>query len=89
MPGVAGIGNVITLTQAPGAGAAADAISGAFRRDALLAAEALAVKAPRGGLVIVSGTVRSRAAHDPAVAAAWPAPGVTRVEDRIRVQSSP
>jgi osmotically-inducible protein OsmY len=33
--------------------------------------------------------VRSWAAHDHAVAAAWSAPGVTRVDDRIYVQSRP
>jgi osmotically-inducible protein OsmY len=89
VPGVAGIDNAIILTQPAGARDAADAISGALRRDALLAAEALSVEASCGGLVIMSGTVRSWAAHEHAVAAAWSAPGVTRVEDRIRVQSSP
>jgi osmotically-inducible protein OsmY len=89
VPGVAGIDNAITLTQAPGAREAADGIGGAFRRDAVLAADALSVKTSTGGLVIVSGTVSSWVAHDHAVAAAWSAPGVTRVDDRIRVQSSP
>ena len=86
---MAGIDNAITLTQAPDAREAADAISGALRRDAALAAEVRSVEASCGGLVIVSGTVSSRAAHDHAVAAAWSAPGVTQVEDRIRVESSP
>jgi osmotically-inducible protein OsmY len=89
VPGVAGIDNAITLTQAPDAREAADAISAAFGRDAVLAAEVLSVEASYGGLVIVSGTVSSWAAHDHAVAAAWSAPGVTQVEDRIRVGSSP
>ena len=87
VPGVAGIDNAITLTQAPDAREAADAISAAFRRDAVLAAEVLSVEASYGGLVIVSGTVSSWAAHDHAVAAAWSAPGVTRVDARIRVES--
>jgi len=89
VPGVAGIDNAIILTQAPGARDAADAISGAFRRDAVLAADPLWVEASADGLVILSGTVSSWAAHDHAVAAAWSAPGVTQVEDRIRVESSP
>jgi osmotically-inducible protein OsmY len=89
VPGVAGIDNAITLTQAPDARDPADAISGALRRDAVLAAEVLAVKASSGGLVILSGTVSSWAAHDHAVAAAWSAPGVTQVDDRIRVESRP
>jgi len=89
VPGVAGIDNAITLTQAREVRDAADAISGALRRDAVLAAVALSVETSSGGLVIVSGTVGSWAAHDHAVAAAWSAPGVTQVEDRIRVDSSP
>jgi len=36
--------------------------------------------------VVLSGTVRPWAAHDDAVAAAWSAPGVTEVDDRIRVE---
>jgi len=89
VPGVAGIDNAITLTQAPDARDAADAISGAFRRDAVLAAGVPSVETSSGGLVILSGTVSSWAAHDHAVAAAWSAPGVTQVEDRIRVESRP
>ena len=89
VPGVAGIDNAITLTQPPEAQDATDAISGALRRDAMLAADALSVETSSGGLVIVSGTVGSWTAHDHAVAAAWSAPGVTQVEDRIRVESSP
>ena len=89
VPGVAGIDNTIALTQAPDARAAADAIIGAFRRHAVLAADVLSVETSPGGLVILSGTVSSWAAHDHAVAAAWSAPGVTRVNDRIRVESSP
>jgi len=89
VPGVAGIDNAIALTQAPDARAAADAIIGAFRRHAVLAADALSVETSPGGLVILSGTVSSWAAHDHAVAAAWSAPGVTRVDDRIRVGGSP
>jgi len=89
VPGVAGIDNAITLTQALEARDAADAISSAWRRDAVLAADVLTVETSSGGLVIVSGTVGSWAAHDHAVAAAWSAPGVTQVEDRIRVDSSP
>jgi osmotically-inducible protein OsmY len=49
----------------------------------------LSVETSSGGLVIVSGTVSSWAAHDHALAAAWSAPGVTQVEDRIQVGSGP
>ncbi len=89
VPGVTGIDNAITLTQAPAAQAAADAISCAFRRDAVLDADRLSVEAFPGGLVILAGTVGSTAAHDHAVAAAWSAPGVTEVDDRIGVEYAP
>ncbi len=89
VPGVAGIDNATILTQAPDACDAVDAISGAVRRHAVLAADVLSVETSSGGLVILSGTVSSWAAHDHAVAAAWSAPGVTQVDDRIRVESRP
>lgn len=89
VPGVAGIDNAITLTQIPDAGEARDAISAAFRRDAALEADGLSVETSPDGLVILSGTVSCWAAHDHAVAAAWSAPGVTQVADRIRVGGTP
>jgi osmotically-inducible protein OsmY len=89
VPGVTGIHNAIALTQAPDAGAAREAITAAFRRNAALDADVLSVEASSGGLVTLSGTVGSWAAHDQAVAAAWSVPGVTEVEDRIRVESKP
>jgi osmotically-inducible protein OsmY len=89
VPGVAGIDNAVALAQAPGARVAADAISCAFRRDAMLAADGLSVETCSGGLVVLSGTVSSWAAHDHAVAAAWSAAGVTAVDDRIGVEYSP
>jgi osmotically-inducible protein OsmY len=89
VPGVAGIDNAIIVIQAPDARDAADAISGAFRRNAVLAADVLSVETSSGGLVILSGIVSSWAAHDHAVDAAWSAPGVIQVEDRIAVEGSP
>jgi osmotically-inducible protein OsmY len=88
-PGVVGIDNAIALTQAPDAGAAREVITGAFRRNAVLDADVLSVETSSGGLVTLSGTANSWAARDEAVAAAWSAPGVTQVEDRIRVDSRP
>ena len=89
VPGVAGIDNAITLTQTPDAHAARDAIRAAFQRDAALEADGLSVETSPAGLVILSGTVSSWAAHDHVVTAAWSAPGVTQVDDRIRVASGP
>jgi osmotically-inducible protein OsmY len=88
VPGVAGIGNAIAVAEAAGARAASDAISCAFRRDAMLDPDRLSVETFSGGLVILSGTVSSWAAHDHAVAAAWSAAGVTDIDDRIGVEYS-
>jgi osmotically-inducible protein OsmY len=89
VPGVAGINNAIILTQTPDAHGARDAISAAFRRHAALVADGLSVETSSDGLVILSGTVSSWAAHDHAVAAAWSAPGVTQIDDRVRVENTP
>ena len=88
VPGVACIDNAITLAQLD-AGDAGAAIKAAFRRNAVLEADELSIETLPGGLVILSGTVRSWAAHDHAMAAAWSAPGVTQVDDRISVETTP
>jgi osmotically-inducible protein OsmY len=59
-------------------------IENAFKRDAKLDADAVTV-ATSDGTVTLSGGVRSWAEHDAALAAAWAAPGVTDVDDRIYV----
>ena len=89
VPGVTGIGNAIALAEAPDARAAADAISCAFRRDAVLDAARLSAEICPGGRAILSGTVGSWAARDRAVAAAWSAAGVVDVDDRIGVEYVP
>ena len=89
VPGVAGIDNAISLTRTPDAREARDAIRAAFRRDAAIEADGLSVETSSAGLVILSGTVGSWAAHDHALAATWSAPGVVQVDDRIRVESGP
>ncbi|HEX6519733.1 MAG TPA: BON domain-containing protein [Streptosporangiaceae bacterium] len=87
VPGVIDIDNVITLTQTPDAYAAGEVITGAFRRNATLDAHVLSVQTSSGGLVTLSGTVGSWAAHDQALAAAWSVLGVTQVENRIQIES--
>ena len=89
VPGVAGVDNAISLTRTPDAREARDAIRAAFRRDAAIQADGLSVETSSAGLVILSGTVSSWAAHDHALAATWSAPGVVQVDDRIRVESGP
>ena len=85
--GVASVDNAIRLAQADACDAEA-AITAAFRRNAVLEADELSVETFPGGLVILSGTVRSWVAHDHAVAAAWSAPGVVQIDDRISVENT-
>jgi len=61
-----------------------DGIQKAFKRDAKIDADNLTVAAS-DGTVTLSGSVRSWSEHDAAVAAAWAAPGVTTVNDRMTV----
>jgi osmotically-inducible protein OsmY len=86
VPGVRGIRDDITLVPARNATDIAKRIAAAFRRNALLGAGDLSVSTTCFGMVTVSGVVHSWAEHDGAVAAAWAAPGVTEVDDRILVE---
>ncbi|SRR6266540_4020935 len=83
--GVTGVDNEIGVG---GDTRTVDEVSGdiqkAFKRDAKIDADSLAVAAS-GGTVTLSGTVRSWSEHDAALAAAWAAPGVTTVNDRLIV----
>jgi osmotically-inducible protein OsmY len=63
-------------------------IRSALRRDARLDADGLSVET-FDGMVTLSGTVRSWTEHDAALSAAWAAPGVAIVDDRILVVYSP
>jgi osmotically-inducible protein OsmY len=59
-----------------------DAITRALRRSATLEAGKLHVSSSNG-MVTIKGHVRSWLEHDDALAAAWAAPGVKDVRDRI------
>jgi osmotically-inducible protein OsmY len=86
VPGVVDVDDQIILTNAEAkAGDVKQAIEQALQRDAKLDAEGLRVNM-RGSMVMLSGAVGSWGEHDAAVAAAWAAPGVTAVEDRIVVE---
>jgi osmotically-inducible protein OsmY len=83
--GVMDVLDEVELTSPPpDAGDVAHDIEKAFKRSAKLDAEGLVV-ATSNGTVTISGTVRSWSEHDDALAAAWAAPGVRDVEDRITV----
>jgi osmotically-inducible protein OsmY len=85
VPGVLGIEDEITLASAPGDGDIQMAISAAFARSAGLDANCLSVDIPADGMVVLSGAVSSWAEHDEAIATAWSAPGITRLDVRITV----
>ena len=83
--GVTGIENDVYLTSpTPYAGDVKDSIKKAMNRDAKLDAESIGVDT-MNGTAILTGTVRSWAEHDSAVQAAWAAPGVTNVDDRLDI----
>ena len=87
LTGVKGVSNSIRL-QAPATsirtGDVAAKIEAAFRRSAQVDARRINVTAQEGK-VILSGNVRSWAERQEAERAAWAAPGVTQVDDRLAV----
>jgi len=83
LAGVIDITDEITLIPPPANDDIQKSIISCYRRNAQLTLRELSVDALESGIVILSGTVTSWGEHDQAVAAAWSAPGVTRVDDRI------
>jgi osmotically-inducible protein OsmY len=83
--GVTDVDNEIELTgPPPKADDVKDSITRALERNARLDASDLSVESSNG-TITVKGTVSSWAEHDEAIAAAWSAPGVRRVHDRVLV----
>jgi osmotically-inducible protein OsmY len=83
--GVLALDDDVELVGAsPSAGDVQESIKKALKRSAKLDADQLSVDT-HNGTVSVSGIVSSWAEHDAALAAAWAAPGVTKVEDMIVV----
>ena len=68
----------------PDSGDVQESIKKAFKRNASLDAQDLDVSTDNG-TVTINGTVGSWAEHDEALDAAWAAPGVTSVRDRMTV----
>jgi len=85
VPGVIAVDDEVSLNPAPGDGDIAQGVSASYRRSARLSRYGLSVDSPCTGVLIVSGAVSSWAEHHDALVAAWSAPGVTEVHDRVVV----
>lgn len=83
--GVVGVRNLITVRSRPATSAIKDKIAAAIKRNAELDATSIMVTAS-GGKVTLDGHVHSFFERQLAEQAAWSAPGVTEVEDRISVR---
>lgn len=82
--GLRGVTNLVTLKQRASALDVSQRIKDALRRQAELDARMIEVEAADGA-VTLHGTVHSWAERRQAEQAAWSAPGVTRVDDRLVV----
>jgi osmotically-inducible protein OsmY len=84
LTGVTGVTNFIIVQPRVKSADVRDKIEAAFNRSAEIDARRINVNA-QNGKVILSGNVRSWAERQEAERAAWAAPGVTLVEDRLAV----
>ena len=82
--GVKGVSNLVKLKPRVSPTEVKRKIEEAFRRSAEIDASRVTIEASNG-TVTLKGTVRSWAERQEAERAAWAAPGVTKVENRIVV----
>jgi osmotically-inducible protein OsmY len=84
LTGVRGVTNQMSLKSRAQPGEVKQKIEAAFKRSAELDARRVGVEA-RDGKVILHGNVRSFAEREEAQRAAWAAPGVVEVDNRLSV----
>jgi len=84
LTGVRGVNDEIDVLPHVCIGEVQANIEAAFKRSAETDARRISVRA-QDGRVILTGKVRSRAEQQEAERAAWAAPGVTQVDDRLSI----
>ena len=85
LSGLVGIVNNIMVKNQPHAPEIKDWIAAAFRRHAEIDPKSIRVSVQEGGLVALEGAVQGWGERDAVEGVAWATPGVTGVENHLRV----